>query len=121
VSHCRRRGFVNFCHCIIEERVLSPRMNTRQYVFLEMKQCHVTLAVIERHPDGTYVLKALKQKQCIDGLCYLLQEVYGIENKTVGGTEVRRFFRVSLFLLLILPLIDKNLQIAKQLCFFLIF
>ncbi|OWA53600.1 RING finger protein 157 [Hypsibius exemplaris] len=53
----------------------------------DIKQCHVTLAVIDKQPDGTYVVKALKQKQCIDGLCYLLQEVYGIENKTAGATE----------------------------------
>ena len=30
--------------------------------------------------DG-YAIKALKQKQMVDGLCYLLQEIYGIENK----------------------------------------
>ncbi|XP_055343945.1 E3 ubiquitin ligase Rnf157-like [Paramacrobiotus metropolitanus] len=51
------------------------------------RQCHATLAVIEKSSDGTYSLKALKQKLYIQGLVYLLQEVYGIENKTAGSTE----------------------------------
>lgn len=61
--------------------------------FAETVQSHATLAVIEKSPDGTYSLKALKQKLCIDGLCYLLQEVYGIENKTAGCSEVRNLYR----------------------------
>ncbi|XKL65847.1 hypothetical protein PGB90_009267 [Kerria lacca] len=44
-------------------------------------QSHTTIAIIERHADNSYSLKALKQKLFIDGLCYLLQEIYGIENK----------------------------------------
>lgn len=47
----------------------------------ESKQSHTTYAVVEKHADGTYVLKALKQKIFLDGLSYLLQEIYGIENK----------------------------------------
>lgn len=39
--------------------------------------------MVEKHLDGTYVLKALKQKLFVDGLCYLLQEIYGIENKNL--------------------------------------
>jgi len=31
--------------------------------------------------DGSYTIKPIKQKQMVDGLCYLLQEIYGIENK----------------------------------------
>lgn len=38
---------------------------------------------MEKHSDGTYVLKALKQKLFVDGLSYLLQEIYGIENKNL--------------------------------------
>ncbi|CAH0718760.1 unnamed protein product, partial [Brenthis ino] len=49
----------------------------------EIRQSHTTIAVIEKHSDGTYVLKALKQKLFVDGLCYLLQEIYGIENKNL--------------------------------------
>uniref|UniRef100_A0A671XBP8 E3 ubiquitin-protein ligase n=1 Tax=Sparus aurata TaxID=8175 RepID=A0A671XBP8_SPAAU len=34
------------------------------------------------HSDGlTYCVKPLKQKQVVDGVSYLLQEIYGIENK----------------------------------------
>ncbi|KAB7505592.1 RING finger protein [Armadillidium nasatum] len=43
-------------------------------------QSHATIAVVEKHSDG-YSLKPLKQKLFVDGLCYLLQEIYGIENK----------------------------------------
>lgn len=46
----------------------------------EPRQSHVTFAVVEKHSEG-YVLKPLKQKLFVDGLSYLLQEIYGIENK----------------------------------------
>lgn len=52
-------------------------------VLIEIRQSHTTIAVVEKHSDGTYVLKALKQKLFVDGLCYLLQEIYGIENKNL--------------------------------------
>ncbi|KAK3582687.1 hypothetical protein CHS0354_013034 [Potamilus streckersoni] len=43
---------------------------------------HMTFANIERSSvDGGFIIKPLKQKQFVDGLCYLLQEIYGIENK----------------------------------------
>jgi len=45
--------------------------------------------VVEKHSDGTYVLKALKQKLYVDGLCYLVQEIYGIENKNTENAKVR--------------------------------
>ncbi|GAB6029306.1 hypothetical protein CHUAL_005071 [Chamberlinius hualienensis] len=47
----------------------------------ESKQSHITICIVEKNSDCTYTLKALKQKQFVDGLCYLLQEIYGIENK----------------------------------------
>nr|XP_010595238.2 E3 ubiquitin ligase RNF157 [Loxodonta africana] len=43
--------------------------------------CHVLLGTFEKHPDGTFCVKPLKQKQVVDGVSYLLQEIYGIENK----------------------------------------
>ncbi|XP_067285596.1 E3 ubiquitin ligase RNF157 isoform X1 [Pseudorasbora parva] len=42
---------------------------------------HVLLASFEKHMDGSYCVKPLKQKQVVDGVSYLLQEIYGIENK----------------------------------------
>lgn len=48
---------------------------------IDMRQSHTTIAIIEKGMDGTHILKALKQKLFVDGLCYLLQEIYGIENK----------------------------------------
>lgn len=62
-------------HCVAEEGSDEP------------KQSHTTIAVIEKHSDGTYVLKALKQKLYVDGLCYLLQEIYGIENKNTESAK----------------------------------
>lgn len=63
-------------HCVAEEGSDDP------------KQSHTTIAVVEKHSDGTYVLKALKQKIYVDGLCYLLQEIYGIENKNTENSKV---------------------------------
>jgi hypothetical protein len=45
---------------------------------------HSTICVIDHHQDGEYHLRALKQKIFVDGLCYLLQEIYGIENKNLS-------------------------------------
>ncbi|XP_055628136.1 E3 ubiquitin-protein ligase MGRN1 [Toxorhynchites rutilus septentrionalis] len=50
----------------------------------ESRQSHTTICVVDHHSDGTYALRALKQKIFVDGLCYLLQEIYGIENKLVS-------------------------------------
>jgi hypothetical protein len=49
---------------------------------------HATFAVVEKSCDGGFMLKCLKQKQLIDGVCYLLQEIYGIENKNVERAKV---------------------------------
>lgn len=48
--------------------------------------CHTLLATFERTSEGTYVMKYLKQKQMIEGVYYLLQEIYGIENKNTQQT-----------------------------------
>ena len=48
----------------------------------------MTFAVVDKMADGNYVVKALKQKQMVDGLCYLLQEIYGIENKNTESVKV---------------------------------
>lgn len=50
----------------------------------EPRQSHAVFAVVEKNIDSTYSLKPLKQKLFVDGLCYLLQEIYGIENKNVN-------------------------------------
>ncbi|CAL1279351.1 unnamed protein product [Larinioides sclopetarius] len=54
----------------------------------EPKQSHMVLAVVEKNADETYTLKPLKQKLFVDGLCYLLQEIYGIENKNLNQTNL---------------------------------
>jgi len=58
-------------HCVAEEGE-------------EPRQSHVTIGVIDKHSDGTYALKTMKQKLYVDGLCYLLQEIYGVERKGEG-------------------------------------
>ncbi|GFN87244.1 E3 ubiquitin-protein ligase mgrn1 [Plakobranchus ocellatus] len=57
-------------HCVVEEEEHSGH-------------AHITYAVIEKSQEGSYTIKPLKQKQVVDGLCYLLQEIYGIENKNM--------------------------------------
>jgi len=62
---------------------------TKRFFFsAETKQSHTTICVVDHHSDGTYVLRALKQKIYVDGLCYLLQEIYGIENKNINKVIV---------------------------------
>ena len=46
------------------------------------RQSHTTFGIVERSSDGGYILKAYKQKLFVDGLSYLLQEIYGLENKS---------------------------------------
>ena len=48
---------------------------------------HVTFCSIEKLNDG-YSVKPVKQKQCVDGLLYILQEFYGIENKESEASRV---------------------------------
>jgi len=51
---------------------------------------HMTFTIVEKSSlDGCYVIKPLKQKQFVHGLCYLLQEIYGIENKNNEKIKVR--------------------------------
>jgi hypothetical protein len=48
----------------------------------EPKQSHSLIAAIERNSNsGSFTLKPFIQKVFIDGMCYLIQEIYGIENK----------------------------------------
>ncbi|XP_041073370.1 E3 ubiquitin ligase RNF157 isoform X2 [Carcharodon carcharias] len=42
---------------------------------------HVLLTTFDKNVDGNCSVKPLKQKQVVDGVSYLLQEIYGIENK----------------------------------------
>ncbi|XP_059509552.1 E3 ubiquitin ligase RNF157 isoform X2 [Stegostoma tigrinum] len=42
---------------------------------------HVLLTTFDKGVDGNCSVKPLKQKQVVDGVIYLLQEIYGIENK----------------------------------------
>ncbi|XP_072415124.1 E3 ubiquitin ligase RNF157 isoform X6 [Chiloscyllium punctatum] len=42
---------------------------------------HVLLTTFDKSVDGNCSVKPLKQKQVVDGVSYLLQEIYGIENK----------------------------------------
>lgn len=68
------------------------------FYFLETRQSHTTIAVVEQYSDGSYILKALKQKLFVDGLCYLLQEIYGIENKTTDLKVCKFDFFLYIFI-----------------------
>ncbi|XP_065065763.1 probable E3 ubiquitin-protein ligase MGRN1 [Rhopilema esculentum] len=50
-------------------------------------QCEVTFATFEKNSDSTYSIKFLKQKIVADGVCYIIQEIYGIENKKEGSKD----------------------------------
>lgn len=59
-------------HCVIDEGGDS------------FPHSHSTICVVDHHTsDGEYHLRAMKQKIFAEGLCYLLQEIYGIENKNL--------------------------------------
>ena len=59
------------------------------FVSDQSNHTHITFAVVERSSaDGAYVIKPLKQKQYVDGVPYLLQEIYGIENKQTDRSKV---------------------------------
>lgn len=57
--------------------VVQIDVNEEEY----LGHSNITLATFEKMCDGSYTIKPIKQKQMVDGLCYLLQEIYGIENK----------------------------------------
>uniref|UniRef100_A0A8C8IPC4 E3 ubiquitin-protein ligase n=1 Tax=Oncorhynchus tshawytscha TaxID=74940 RepID=A0A8C8IPC4_ONCTS len=48
----------------------------------------LTLMLMFFHVDGSFSVKPLKQKQIVDRVSYLLQEIYGIENKNNQETKV---------------------------------
>uniref|UniRef100_A0A8C2IZ00 E3 ubiquitin-protein ligase n=1 Tax=Cyprinus carpio TaxID=7962 RepID=A0A8C2IZ00_CYPCA len=56
-------------------------------IFNCLGHAHVLLAAFERHVDGSFSVKPLKQKQIVDRVSYLLQEIYGIENKNNQETK----------------------------------
>lgn len=64
-------------HCVVEDTLGAE----------ELRQSHTTICVVDKHADGSYALRALKQKIFVDGLCYLLQEIYGIENKNLNKPD----------------------------------
>ncbi|CAG2113995.1 unnamed protein product [Medioppia subpectinata] len=51
------------------------------------RQSHTLIAVVERNHENMHSIKPLKQKLFVDGLTYLLQEIYGIENKNALTTK----------------------------------
>ena len=49
-------------------------------------QAQTTYATLVKGEDGKYMCRVLKQKIWVDGTCYELQEIYGIEG-TAGGSS----------------------------------
>ena len=62
------------------------------FLFKDPKQHQATYCLIEHSSDASYVLKALKQKLYVDNLAYLLQDIYGIENKLVHHRVILFYF-----------------------------
>lgn len=68
-------------HCVIDEILIDSTSS----------HSHTTICVVDHHAsDGEYHLRAMKQKIFVDGLCYLLQEIYGIENKNLTRVRVMK-------------------------------
>ncbi|VVC96621.1 unnamed protein product [Leptidea sinapis] len=78
--HYKKGANQQFCQI---SHVFDPSKYPEEDLVYKIRQSHTTIAIVEKHSDGMYVLKALKQKLFVDGLCYLLQEIYGIENKNL--------------------------------------
>lgn len=53
----------------------------------EPRQSHILIATVERNHEYHYSIKPFKQKNFINGLTYLIQEIYGIENKIVRESK----------------------------------
>ncbi|GAB1299966.1 E3 ubiquitin-protein ligase MGRN1 [Apodemus speciosus] len=69
---------------------------------------HVLLAAFEKHVDGSFSVKPLKQKQIVDRVSYLLQEIYGIENKNNQETKISLLLSWNSILLELKPSDDEN-------------
>lgn len=91
-------------HCVVDEGIE------------ETKQSHTTICVVDHHSDGTYGLRALKQKIFVDGLCYLLQEIYGIENKSSNkvGVAVFDLSDVLILLCIYVPIFFRDWKIDQH-------
>ena len=72
--------WINLFHCLPSKTYVL----NNDYCSTEPRQSHATIAGIDKHSDGSYVIKPLKQKLFVDGMAYLLQEIYGIENKNAS-------------------------------------
>ncbi|XP_071796709.1 E3 ubiquitin-protein ligase MGRN1-like [Asterias amurensis] len=48
---------------------------------------HALFATLEQNVETTFTIKPLKQKQMVDGVYYMLQEIFGIENKATGDAK----------------------------------
>jgi hypothetical protein len=59
------------------------------------RQSHTTIGAFSKYSDGSYSVKAHKQKLFVDGLSYLLQEIYGLENKTVEAAANKPYTDVD--------------------------
>uniref|UniRef100_A0A8I3S421 E3 ubiquitin-protein ligase n=2 Tax=Canis lupus familiaris TaxID=9615 RepID=A0A8I3S421_CANLF len=69
----------------------GPWEETRLRLLLLDLAPHVGILLTPRflspHVDGSFSVKPLKQKQIVDRVSYLLQEIYGIENKNNQETK----------------------------------
>jgi len=49
------------------------------------KHAHCVYAMFEKCSDGSFAVKVVKQKQMIDGVVFILQEIYGMEKDEGSG------------------------------------
>jgi hypothetical protein len=49
---------------------------------------HMVYCLFEKSTDNIFSIKVLKQKQNIDGISFILQEIYGMESKGSSDKSV---------------------------------
>ena len=52
---------------------------------------HFVFCVFEKSIDNIFSVKVLKQKQNIDGISFILQEIYGMESKGSSDKSVGEY------------------------------
>lgn len=60
------------------------------------EHAHFVFCVFEKSADNVFSLRVLKQKQNIDGISFILQEIYGMESKGSSDKSVGKL-KVCLF------------------------
>ena len=81
-----------------QKNIIIPNKNPlsqRQVIHVSVEaefqdHAHFVFCVFEKSADNVFSMKVLKQKQNIDGVSFILQEIYGMESKGSSDKSVGR-------------------------------